>query len=245
MIGEAHNPILGTRQYPKTGSELIPVSGYASGMTPKEIGKVIRDELDRKKLAQEAFAEEIGIGQSTMSRIILGQFKRMPSELPRICAKLGLPLPDLDGKASGAAPRIPRQTIGDRDFPVYASAEGGPGEIIRSTDPIDFIPRPSPVAHVKEAYGMVVTGTSMWPECRPGETLLVNPLLPVLGDEVHIFYSEIEGEARASVKHLRRATPTEWLVTQHSPPKGKTKDFALSRREWRWAHRVFGKYSRQ
>lgn len=212
-------------------------------MTPKEVGETIRDARDRKRWSQETLAKEAGgVGQSTIDRVEKGQFKRMPSVLPALCTALGIPLPDLDGRTAS----LPGNRVtGDRDFPVYASAEGGAGEIIRSTDPIDFIPRPSPVAHVKEAYGLVITGESMWPEFKPGETALINPLLPVLGDEVHVFYSELEGEARASIKHLRRATPTEWLVTQHNPPRGKSKDFALSRREWRWAHRVFGKHSRQ
>jgi len=68
--------------------------------------------------------------------------------------------------------------FGGRDFAVYATAEGSPGEIIRSTDPIDFIARPAPVAHVREAYGLVITGESMVPEYKPGETALINPLLP-------------------------------------------------------------------
>jgi hypothetical protein len=42
-----------------------------------------------------------------------------------------------------------------------------------------------------------------------------------MGGEVHVFYSELQGEARATIKHLRRATATEWLVTQHNPPKGQ------------------------
>ena len=117
-------------------------------------------------------------------------------------------------------------------------------EFIRSTDPIDFIPRPAPVAHVREAYGLVITGESMVPEYKPGETALINPLLPVMGGEVHVFYSDLQGEARATIKHLRRATATEWLVTQHNPPKGKPKEFSLSRKEWHTAHRVFGKHAR-
>jgi len=101
------------------------------------------------------------------------------------------------------------------DLLYQRSARGASGRrlVIRSTDPIDFIPRPAPVAHVREAYGLVITGESMVPEYKPGETALINPLLPVMGGEVHVFYSDLQGEARATIKHLRRATATEWLVT--------------------------------
>lgn len=213
-------------------------------MTPKEVGEAVKNARDLKRWSQEVLAREAGgVGQSTIDRIEKGQFKRMPSDLPAVCAALNLPLPDLDGRAAALPGLLPARR--ERDFPIYASVEGGTGEIIRSTDPLDWVPRPAPVAHVKEAYGLVVTGTSMMPEYKPGETALVNPKLPLIGDEVYVFYSELDGEARATIKHLRRATADHWLVSQHNPPKGKTKDFTLNRREWRWAHRVFGKHSRQ
>jgi phage repressor protein C with HTH and peptisase S24 domain/DNA-binding XRE family transcriptional regulator len=213
-------------------------------MTPNEVGETIKNARELKRWSQETLAAHAGgVGQSTIDRIEKGQFKRFPSDLPALCAALGIALPDMEGRAPPAGGMLP--VTRDRDFPIYASAEGGPGEILRSTDPIDFVPRPSPVAHVKEAYGLVITGTSMAPEFKPGETALVNPKLPVISDEVYVFYAEQDGEARATIKHLRRATGTEWLVSQHNPPKGRSKDFSLSRREWRWAHRVFGKHSRQ
>lgn len=226
------------------GCSQVPVGGYNGVMTPKMAGEAVKHARELKRWSQETLAHEAGgVGQSTIDRIEKGQFKRMPSDLPAVCAALGIALPDLDGRAATLPGLLPINR--DRDFPVYASAEGGPGEILRSTDPIDFIPRPSQVAHVKEAYALLVTGNSMVPEYKPGEIALVNPRLPLISDEVYVFYSEIEGEARATIKHLRRATGDHWLVLQHNPPKGKAKDFTLNRKEWRWAHRVFGKHSRQ
>lgn len=134
---------------------------------------------------------------------------------------------------------------GRPDFPVYASAEGGPGQIIRSSDPVDFQPRPVMLNKVVGAYGLLVTGDSMDPEYRSGDTALVNPHLGPIGGEVFIFYAEHDGEARATIKHLRKATADKWLVSQHNPPEGMSKDFTLSRREWAIAHRVVGKYSRR
>ncbi len=77
-----------------------------------------------------------------------------------------------------------------RDFPVHASAEGGEGQIIVSSDPVDFMPRPAPLVHTVNAYGLLVVGTSMEPEYRHGDTALVNPNLPVINGEVYIFYAE-------------------------------------------------------
>lgn len=231
------NPNMGTRQYPYAGNPAIPVSGYDRAMTPKQIGEHVSAGLIRSGLAQEALADELGIGQSTMSRITLGQFKRMPSELPRICARLGILLPELDGKARSAGESLGRRDALVRDFPLYASAEGGPGEVIRSTEPQDWLPRPASVQHVKTAYGMIVSGDSMFPEYRPGDTAVINPMLPLIGGEVYVFYNEIDGEARATIKELRRSSADKWFVRQHNPPN----DFTLSRKEWRICHRVVSK----
>lgn len=218
-------------------------------MDSVDIGNKIRNARDLKGLSQEDVADVVGGGQSTIQRIEKGDFKRMPSVLPAVARLLGLTMEELDPELAGIPQPPPGsfipKIVGAEDFKVYASAEGGPGEIILTTDIIDVLPRPSIVANIREAYGLLITGTSMFPEYRSGETAIVNPLLPPQPGEVHIFYAEREGAARATIKELRRATADNWLVSQHNPPEGKHKDFSLPRRDWRWAHRVLGKYSRR
>lgn len=211
-----------------------------------EIGTAIRDARELKRWSQEDLAERAGgIGQSTIDRIERGQFKRMPSHLPAICSALGIPLPEFGTPAPVAGVPIPRKRIfGDTTLPLHTAAQGGPGEIIVDPSPIDFIPRPAHLQHVQEAYGMVITGDSMHPEYRAGQVAMVNPRLPIIPGEIYIFYAEREGEARATIKELRRVTEREWRVEQHNPPPGKPKEFTLPRRDWRWAHRVVGKQAR-
>jgi len=150
--------------------------------------------------------------------------------------------------ASANSPIIEKRdlvTDTGRDFPVYSAAEGGPGELIRTSDPVDWIPRPAPVQHVKTAYGQLVVGTSMEPEYEAGDTALVNPLLPLINGVTCIFYHEdSEGQARATIKRLLRASTTTWHVRQWNPPPGMKTEFTLDRREWAIAHRVFGKHTR-
>ncbi len=93
---------------------------------------------------------------------------------------------------------------------------------------MDYAPRPVPLAQVPRAYGLLVVGSSIWPEYREGDPALIHPHLPHVGGEVYVFYAEKEGEARASIKLLRRASPSEWLVSQHNPAR----DFSLPRAEW-------------
>lgn len=209
-------------------------------------GEIIRLKREAAKLTQTQLATDVGTNQQTIDKIENGITKKS-SFFPAIAARLDIPLGDLDPGYKAVREAVSSVIIPERSlmslerlFPVYASAEGGAGEIIRSSDPIDFVPRPAPVQHVKEAYGLIVTGDSMEPEFRPGDTLILNPKLPLIGGESYVFYSEMDGEARATVKNLRRATPDNWMVRQWNPAK----DFSLKRKEWAICHRVLGKYSR-
>lgn len=215
-----------------------------------EPGEQIKRARDKRGWSQADLGRRVGISQPAIKKIEDGD-TRNSRFMARIAAALDLPLGDLDPQmATGEQPSqaiIPAQQLvgSQRDFPIYASAEGGPGQIIVSSDPVDWVPRPVPLANVRGSYGLLVNGTSMEPEYRPGDTALINPHLPAIGDEVYIFYSEREGEARATIKHLRRPTTEAWHVTQWNPPEGGKRDFTLLRREWQWAHRVLGKYSRR
>src|SRR3954464_341020 len=208
-----------------------------------EAREIIREARERRNWSQKDLADRAGVSQVAIVKIESGATVQSKF-LPKIAQILGLDLADLDPSLRGVtlpAPERPFANDVKPDFPVYASAEGGPGEIIRSSEPIDFIPRPSHLVHVKDAYGLLVTGNSMAPEYKNGEMAIVEPRLPVVADEVHIFYAEKDGEARATIKHLRRATTERWLVKQHNPPDAMAADFTLSRKEWGIAHRVTGK----
>lgn len=211
-------------------------------------GRRIREAREAKDWSQGDLAEKTGVSQPAIKKIEDGGGS---SYMARVFLALGLnpaeiepphntPESQLEALQFGAVEErlLPSPRL---DFPIYAAAEGGPGEIIRSSDPVDYVGRPAPLAKVEKAYGLYVIGESMVPEYRPGDIALINPRLPVIGGEVYVFYAELDGEARATIKHLRRQTADKWLVSQHNKPK----DFELRRGEWQWAHRAIGKYSRQ
>jgi len=212
-----------------------------------EPGEIIRRKREELGWSQAQLGNRVGISQPAIKKIEAGD-SRHSKFLPKIAQVLAIPLSDLDLSLSGvvAAPETApaARILGERNFPVHASAEGGPGQIIVSHEAVDFMARPAPLIHVRDSYGLLITGTSMEPEYRQGDTALVNPHLPVIQGEVYIFYAEKAGEARATIKFLRRATADKWLLSQHNPPDGMARDFTLTRREWQWAHRVIGKYSR-
>ena len=67
----------------------------------------------------------------------------------------------------------------------------------------------------------------------------------VVADSACIFYAEKSGEARATIKYLRRITADSWHVSQWNLPDDMKRDFTLPRREWGVCHRVLGKFSRR
>lgn len=214
-------------------------------MEPKEIGAAIRAAREAKGLSQAQLARAIGIKQQSLDSVENGKTAKS-KYLPEIVAELGLKpedvglpkeLPSTQGWIPG-----PQIMQAGRDFPIYASVEGGPGEIVRSNDPVDWYPRPAPVAHVREAYGLYVVGESMVPEFDPGDIALVNPFLPPMPGKPCIFYTERHGEGRGTIKRFLRLAGGQWHVYQHNPPRGMAKEFTLSTKEWGICHRVLGKY---
>ena len=219
-------------------------------MDAKEIGHLVRSMREAKGLSQAQLGQVIGVKQQSIDAVERGETRRSKF-LPEIARELGIPPGDVGLPADqpildyGTVLERPFVAEGRPDFKVYASAEGGPGEIIRSSEPVDFIYRPTHLIHVRDAYGLLVTGSSMAPEYKNGEMAIVEPSLAIVPDEVYIFYAEKDGEARATIKHLRRTTADRWLVKQHNPPEGMPEDFSLSRREWGTVHRVTGKRTRR
>lgn len=212
-------------------------------MEPREI---IREAREKRNWSQKELGDRVGISQVAVMKIESGATVQSKF-FPKIAQVLEIDLSKLDPSlnSQAIAPERPLQRDGRPDFKIYASAEGGPGEIIRSAEPVDFVPRPTHLIHVRDAYGLFITGNSMEPEYKGGEMAIVEPSMPLVSGEVYIFYAEQHGEARATIKHLRRATADKWLVSQHNPPEGMSKDFALPRKEWTVAHRVTGKFTRR
>nr|WP_249810682.1 S24 family peptidase [Bradyrhizobium sp. 17] len=131
------------------------------------------------------------------------------------------------------------QLVGDRDLPVFGTAQGGSGALIVSNEPVDWVVRPDPLLRVKDGYGMIITGDSMDPALRAGSVALINPHLPPGLGDFCLFRSHAEdGTTHAVIKEYRGETEVVWKVRQYNPPK----DFTLKKSEWQIRHRVVGTY---
>jgi phage repressor protein C with HTH and peptisase S24 domain len=212
------------------------------------IGERVRARREALGKSQDWLAEAAGTSQATIDKIEHGRSRRSKF-LPNVFAALGLPLEELASVGMAVTSQERNEVQGrltvpvapSRDLPVYASAEGGPGGTIFSTDPIEFVSRPDPLANVKDSYAMYVVGDSMSPAFEQGDLILVHPHLPYrTGDDVLIYRIE-HGQYEAAVKRLRKATTEQWQLEQFNPAK----HFSLPRRQWPTCHVIIGKYSRR
>lgn len=248
----AHNPNLGTRQYPNVGNRSVPVTGYnAAAMSEQgKIAEAVKSARLARGWSQEKLAEEAESSQSTVTRIETGDWKRMPSDLHRISRVLNL---DFDAFVGAVPPAVKTpltksstSLIGERDLPVFASAEAGSGAMAISNDPVDYVRRPAPLANVKDGYALLVIGESMLPAFEPGDMLLVHPHLPPVPDtDVVLYHDDGAGQVLVTVKRLRKITQDTWHLIQWNPQPGRKKEFTLPRKDWPRCHRVVGKYSRR
>jgi transcriptional regulator with XRE-family HTH domain len=212
----------------------------------------IRALLEARGWRQAELAAAIGVTQPTVSRWLGGQLPD-PLAQERLRqliegAYAGMPAirsPAGQGRAEPARgfPAAQPELLGERDLAVFAAVEGGPGDIVVSTDPIDRVPRPWYMGAVRDGFAVLVVGESMVPAFRPGDMAIVNPRLAPMRGKDHIFTQEgADGSFIATIKHLKGWTESDWYLEQYNPPAGAVSEFTLPRAKWARALRVVGKF---
>ncbi|WP_187274671.1 MULTISPECIES: XRE family transcriptional regulator [unclassified Methylobacterium] len=218
----------------------------------------IREARQAKGLSQKALANLVGVSQAAIAKIETKD-TQTTDLLDKLCEALGIDAATMPEEAFGRG-RVTRPSIAQPsrisvpeyakdpaywaaaagligDVPLYASAEGGEGALIIERDPIGSAKRPPLLQGVKDGYAIYHVGDSMVPEFEPGDTLFVNPRLPVLVNTSCVFYNTKADEPRAMVKRFLGSTDEEWRVRQYNPMR----DFTLDRAEWGLRHRVVSK----
>lgn len=133
------------------------------------------------------------------------------------------------------------QLVGARDFPIYAAAQGGNGHLIVHSDVMEYVKRPVVLEGVPDAYGILITGTSMIPAYRPNDMALVHPRRPPEREtDVILFdHDHRTGDAKAMIKHLLSFNDKSWKLEQYNPAE----TFTEHRADWPICHQVVGKYN--
>ena len=197
-------------------------------------------------MSQADFGESLGVTAQAVNGWLKGKSKPSKQTLARMASLYKV---DLNWLINGedATPHTTafvaskvETPLGARDLPVFAAVEGGEGDLVVSTEPVDLVPRPWFLGEVKDGFGVIVTGDSMSPAYEPGDIAIVNPRLPYMRGKIHIFTAEGENtHFKASIKLLVSVSETDWVVEQFNP----LKKIKLSKAIWTKAARVVGKFN--
>lgn len=116
----------------------------------------------------------------------------------------------------GSQPPAPHAP--SRYIPVYGLAAGSvTGMLTMSNDPIEEVPSPEVLARVRDAYALIVTGTSMEPRYTAGDYVFVHPHKPIRQGD-HVVIQELrDGGTVVSIKRFERFTDGHVVTTQYNP----------------------------
>ena len=213
-------------------------------------------------LTPRGLSLKAGLSDTAVGRILDGRTPGPRADtIERLAIALGCTAADLvsgttitpeaaSAGASGSDPTVligsinaaKTPVLGERDLPVYASAEGGPTGMTITSDPIDFVRRPEPLLNVKQGFAVYIQGDSMSPAFEHGDMALVHPSKPARGgDDVLVIKRKLDGETDALIKRLVRRTEDAWQVKQYNPAR----EFELPRATWPIAYVIVGKYARR
>lgn len=203
------------------------------------IGTRIRDARRAQKLTQQNVADALGIRRVSVTQWELDETRPDLARIPALAGILKVPQAWLlEAGTAGPPVEAPAEKLGT--IPVYSGAEGGDGFFIMDTRPVSWIDRPPNVSTVPDAFGVYITGESMVPEFWPGQTVVVDPHLPLIPGEPCVFFTNNPQDDRACIKRLVRVRPDEWEVEQWNPAR----TFVLDRAEWTKCHRVVARLAR-
>lgn len=211
-------------------------------------------------------SERAGLKETAVKAIMYGRSRNPRADtLTALARAFGCAVEDLTGVRTGPAPpggpgqhgslpvanaRLDRLRLhgltGDRDLPIYGSAQGGTdGAMVIGPDPVEVVRRPQPLLSVPRGFGVYVTGDSMEPAFRHGDMVLVHPSRPPRrGDDVLLVHHDViqlvadVAGSDALVKRLVTWSDDSWVVEQFNPPDR----FELPKAYWQQSLLIVGCY---
>ncbi len=125
------------------------------------------------------------------------------------------------------------------DLPVFGtSSVGENGAVTLSAAAVDWVARPPMLAHVRDAYAVIVPRNKMEPVVRSGSIVMFHPHLPPRFGDMVLFRSLRDGVMWVLGAEYRGETSSLWRAHHYKPDS----DFNLSKSDWQACHRAVGAY---
>jgi len=154
---------------------------------------------------------------------------------------------ELDAPITSAIPNasfppVYQQFPSTRRIPLFGQTEAGPnGKFVMNGALVADVFCPPGLENVPDAYAVRVYGTSMEPRYKAGETVWLNPQLPVrAGDDVVVqLKPEHDGDEMASyIKEFRSRSSKVLKLWQHNPEEGEPKELVFDNDDVFSVHKV-------
>lgn len=216
----------------------------------KNIGSRIREARKSNKITQDAIAKALRISRVSVTQWENGITTPATERLSELADLLGVTsdwllnggeLPDI-GTATQTKPNAsfpPRYQAfpQDHSIPLLGQSAGGPnGRFILNGTEIGRVFCPPMLEGVEGAYAVLVYGTSMEPRYFAGETVWVNPHLPVrAGDDVvaQLIQAEEDAPVESYIKRFESRSARSLRLYQYNPDEGERRELEFD------ADRVF------
>lgn len=198
----------GVRKTPTTNPFLLRLDAIGAERTPP--------------LSRHAIAMLAGVDEGTIRKL-----ENRPGggptakTLSKIAAALGMrPAELLDIAPTPRRPSGPEREREVDDLPLLGVAAGAAiGSFVIRDNPIDWLPRPPALRHVKDAYAVYIENDSMAPLHTRGDLRFVDPNRPArTGDSVIVLTLDEKGERHAWIKILEKRVEGWVVCRQLNPP---------------------------
>ena len=205
----------------------------------------LREFRDLAGLSMQALADRVGTTAPQINKLEKGERRLTLDWMTRLAKALGIEVRDLLPAAPDPRPAAapidrpppdseaaPGPTLPARDLrdliPVRSAARGGEEqEMFLEDGPIEYIPRPHSLRHVRAAYSIYMIGDSMAPRFRPGQLLHVNPYKPAQAGAGVVV---TKTDNVVLIKEFVRSTESTLFLKQYNPaaelkyPLGEVRD---------------------
>lgn len=207
--------------------------GHAMAIMPDMTPEQIISELKKRGISQAVLARAIGLGPDKLSRSLKGKRRFQVEEHRKILDFFqrhtsGAVNPELShGLATEPLKPEPLRrselNLSGRMIPVYGQAVGGSdGRFLFNGSQVAEVVCIPALESVPGAYAIFVSGDSMVPRFKPGETVFVHPSKPPRhGADVviQLVPEDEDSPPEGFIKEFVSHTAESLTVYQHNPPK--------------------------
>ncbi|MCB1424097.1 MAG: helix-turn-helix transcriptional regulator [Nitratireductor sp.] len=178
---------------------------------PSQMRNNLKQIREEKGLTQEQLADAMGVHYTTINRI-----ENKPTLAPKWVKRFAEYFKVPESRLVGMEPDT---ESGKRFLPVFGLAAGAVrGTHRMDSDPVEYLPAPPALAHVRDAYALIVTGNSMEPRYASGEVIFLHPHRPCRNGDHVVIQELIDGGITVSIKQLDKLTDEHVVTRQYNPP---------------------------